>query len=276
MLSAILPLDNPNEWFQVMLLRDGECRYINVPAQKKYIAAQVKFLQKKNAEGWNIHFRTSTLSERPVLRGPEGISARIGALWLDIDNKDRDIPRYIVSIKTPSFIVETGGGFHLYWALHEPLQITPANLQTVKYTLRGLAQEFGGDLAPANLSACLRLPSFINQKPNRGNVVSVIYQSDKRYTFSDFLFYTELGKPPVQYQNRVFKPASLDCAPEYVQEFLAGRVPQGQRNVTGFKAIAWLRDHKHDYASLGMLGGRACGLPEREMNSIIKSVSRRP
>lgn len=273
-LSQILPLDKPQEWLQFMLLKEGDVRYINFPSTADAIDDALLFAKKANADGWNVHFRTSTMSQCPEKRGTEVISSRIAALWVDIDSNE-DIYYNTLLGARPSIIVKTGGGYHGYWRLNKPISIAEFGLEKIKYTLRGLAMELSGDIAPANLSACLRLPGCVNRKPNRGNLVEIVHQSEILYTMESMAYYTDMGTPPRR-DWHALKARTNTKLPQWVQDFISGHTPEGKRNRTAFSAGMWLIDHGIEGAEeLIFNGGLACGLKEREIRSVIGSIFRR-
>jgi len=75
----------------------------------------------------------------------------------------------------PSCITFTGGGYHAYWWLDEPL----SDMQLARQILRGLQQVSGGDALSVVNS--LRLVGSRNSKPHRDNALCQIVEQQNRY-----------------------------------------------------------------------------------------------
>ena len=92
------------------------------------------------------------------------------ALWIDIDSapdeRQRDYDRLCAFDPAPSFIVDSGGGWHAYWLLDEPLALqNDADRQNVASLLRGLFASLGGDPGYVkSVASVMRLPDSINTK----------------------------------------------------------------------------------------------------------------
>ncbi len=75
----------------------------------------------------------------------------------------------------PSCITFTGGGYHAYWWLDQPL----TDMTLPRHVLRGLQREVGGD--PMSPVQCLRLPFSQNTKPQRENALCRIIDLHHSY-----------------------------------------------------------------------------------------------
>jgi putative DNA primase/helicase len=95
----------------------------------------------------------------------------IRAVFIDIDFKDTPEDKARLALDSfPlrfSFLVNSGGGFHCYWALKEPVVIMPP-AEEFKGLLRRTALALGGDLSSAEPAHILRLPGTFNHKPEYG------------------------------------------------------------------------------------------------------------
>jgi hypothetical protein len=69
----------------------------------------------------------------------------------------------------PSVIVDSGGGYHCYWLLHETLPIDEANRPDVQAVQHHWVQMVQADPGAADLRRLLRLPGTFNRKPGFGN-----------------------------------------------------------------------------------------------------------
>lgn len=108
--------------------------------------------------------------------------AAINTLWADYDAKDfnGDLDLIMSAIESlpiqPSVIVSSGGGYHCYWLLEEPVIITDANRDAVTQTLRDWAAYCRSDAAASDLPRVLRVPGSLNHK----------YQPPRDVTFVRF------------------------------------------------------------------------------------------
>lgn len=130
--------------------------------------------------------------ERYLCKYPRGFakdSLYLTAFFADIDAKDLAggmAEAYDKALQlNPSILVNSGGGYHAYFRLNQPLRIADENRLSIKRTLRGISKTVGGDMHVAELARVFRLPDTINTKPDRaGALCSVVhYQPDRIYTF---------------------------------------------------------------------------------------------
>ncbi len=96
----------------------------------------------------------------------------IRSVFVDIDFKDTPEDKARRTLEDfplkPSFIVNSGGGFHCYWLLTVPVVlVSPA--EEFKALLRRVALSLGGDLNSAEPAHILRLPGTLNHKKEYGH-----------------------------------------------------------------------------------------------------------
>jgi hypothetical protein len=134
----------------------------------------------------------------------------------------------------PSAVVHSGGGFHVYWFLREPLDLRdPGACVEAYHLLRRLAHALGGDPTVAEPARVLRLPGTVNCKPDYDAPRPVVLESleaERRYNPSEL---DELlpAAPPVEGRLPVDGPRFT----------LDDEIPEGQRNATLFKLVRSLR-----------------------------------
>ena len=81
----------------------------------------------------------------------------------------------------PSIIIDTGGGFHLYWLLDGGYNIN--NQSNTKELLKKFALLNGGDPGCSDLARVLRLPGTYNKKSEKRKPVEIIHADyDALYT----------------------------------------------------------------------------------------------
>src|SRR5439155_23124713 len=116
--------------------------------------------------------------------------AELSALFVDIDFKSltEDDARLRLDTFpfTPSLLVHSGGGLHVYWLLKESI-VLPGEAATARSLLRRLTHHFSGDLKCAEAARVLRLPDTVNTKydPPRPVVLEHV-DPDCRYNGSEF------------------------------------------------------------------------------------------
>lgn len=65
----------------------------------------------------------------------------------------------------PSVIIDSGGGYHVYWLLRETWRISDDNRADAKALQHAWVAAVGGDLGAKNLNRVLRVPGSVNYKP---------------------------------------------------------------------------------------------------------------
>ncbi len=69
----------------------------------------------------------------------------------------------------PSVILDSGGGYHCYWLLNEPVPVDEANRTELQSIQHSWVEMVNGDLAASDLRRVLRLPGSVNMKPGFGS-----------------------------------------------------------------------------------------------------------
>lgn len=131
-----------------------------------------------NRLGWGafvaIALRRSGLSR--YQRGTASDILALPAVFVDVDKPDELTLKHLQSIEPrPSCITFTGGGYHAYWWLDEPL----SDMKLARNILRGLQHTAGGDALSVVNS--LRLPGSRNSKPQRHNTLCHIVEQQNSY-----------------------------------------------------------------------------------------------
>jgi Mrp family chromosome partitioning ATPase len=124
----------------------------------------------------------------------------LGALFLDVDCKTRTQEEARATLNglpfLPSIVVNSGGGFHVYYLLREPVDVQ-ADRAGLTALLRRLAGALDGDLAAAEPARILRVPGTHNHKYDPPRVVEVdVFEPARRYNLSDFDFLPTLVVAP--------------------------------------------------------------------------------
>lgn len=213
-------------------------------------------------------------------RGKATDATWITALWADVDEPGR--PGYERLISTgyqPSIVVSTGGGWHGYWLLTEPLAIDDSNRDSVKRVLKGLALAVGSDTKVADLARIMRIPDTMNTKPGRNNArCEVVDYIPMKFYYPDLEVYYAPYAPKAPARVRRQLPTfAADVFPQWVNDYLATGAPQGERNARLYSVARFLFDiGKARYEVDSIAGGRAAadGLDDVEIARTITSAER--
>lgn len=129
-----------------------------------------------NARGWGIF---ATVQKFRGARRKENLE-RIRAWAIDLDGGDKPAQRArICAAKlTPSSIVETKNGYHVYWYAED------AKPEHYRLILDRLVAFFGADKNARDLARVLRVPGFLHQKdPADPFLVRHVFGPNRRVVF---------------------------------------------------------------------------------------------
>ena len=123
------------------------------------------------------------------------------SLWVDIDSPDKSLPaderleqaqillgEFIVALTEyniePSFIVESGHGYHVYFIVHQAMEHPNENWENAQIALINMAK---ADMQAKDPTRLMRAPGSINYKdPGNPKPVTIIHASEKIYFIDDF------------------------------------------------------------------------------------------
>lgn len=106
----------------------------------------------------------------------------------------------------PAILIDSGGGYQVYWLLREPVELNNANLSHLERINKGLAIALGGDVAATDAARILRIPGTFNMKLN-GNPrpVEIVWCEPARvYDLAELARYEV--KPQAQAQGKRHAP----------------------------------------------------------------------
>ena len=189
----------------------------------------------------NVHFGVSM---RDGKYGDEEHASLLPVVFADVDTRDfggdrRAAAKAIADFQfEPSVMIDSGNGFHGYWLLKEPVEITEENRKHLKGILRGLAEKIGADVKCAELARILRVPGTFNLKDpeNKKPAKIVCWHPERRYKIDDFEHYCIEG---LTLETNVPLPAgeangSRLCGK--TKDFLAVGSKNGERNQRTYAA----------------------------------------
>jgi P4 family phage/plasmid primase-like protien len=87
----------------------------------------------------------------------------------------------------PTIVIHSGGGFHCYWVLFNPLNVKEVGLERIESVNKALSVLLGGDSA-TDISRVLRVPGTFNMKiPENPRPVTIESCSCRKYQYEDFM-----------------------------------------------------------------------------------------
>ncbi len=123
----------------------------------------------------------------------EGI-IHMPSVWADIDFKktpQEKANRLLSELPVkPSVIVESGGGYHVYWFFKEPAGAE--DIPMVEAVNRKLASFLEADFGVCDASHILRIPGTLNHKYNPARTVTIKDYTGARYNLDEFDFLPEV------------------------------------------------------------------------------------
>lgn len=134
----------------------------------------------------------------------------INAVFADFDFKPKertgdmkpDFKQFMLdldALPSPTFVVESGNGWHVYWNLEESIAVDETNREELSAKIEGmhryLSQHYGSDGGSIDVLHLMRQPGFEHKKmPQYPFMVSVVIDNaDTKYTLEDLL----TAMPPV-------------------------------------------------------------------------------
>jgi hypothetical protein len=150
-------------------------------------------------EAWCQRFKDENLYVSVATRNGGGTKehiVEIPAVWCDIDFKDllqaEAKKRLWESPARPSLVVESGGGYHVYWRLKEPA--TRKDIPRIEALNRQIAAYLNGDPQATDASRILRLPGTLNFKYKPPRQVRAVWQTGMDWNLEDLA--DALPSPP--------------------------------------------------------------------------------
>lgn len=101
-------------------------------------------------------------------------------------------------LPSPSFVVESGNGWHVYWLLNESIVVTDENREDVTKQVEGMHrfihEHYGSDAGAMDVLRLMRLPGHEHRKQkDHPFMVSVVIENDDRYTLEELM----TAMPPI-------------------------------------------------------------------------------
>jgi hypothetical protein len=227
-----------------------------------------------------------------VSNTPDSKKANISAivaLYVDIDDSsDNALVRLEEMNWPPTAVIYSGGGFHGYWLLNEPLVLaSDQDRKEVERTMQGmiLAYGDGADEKAKDVTRILRTPGFLNikEKYETPPLCKIVYFDDaefERYSFERLhKHYAPLGTPERPQIRRFIPTTTTENMPRIVTDYLQNGAPEGERNHRLYVVARWYNDMgKSQMDAEQDLIPRAVadGLEQAEANNTIRSAYHAP
>jgi len=180
----------------------------------------------ESQEKQNCYFGVATRRDGD---GSKGGIAEIPSLWCDVDVAkgspayDHFKQIYKDFPLKPSILVESGGGYHLYWLLKEPA--SKKDVPRVEDLLKRISAHLGGDMVAAEAARILRVPGTWNMKYNpKRRIIIRHFNPEKQYNLDEFEIL-----PPLPAEERAGRDQLH--TPGWEQDLLKG-VSKGERNIS--------------------------------------------
>ena len=111
-------------------------------------------------------------------------------------------------LPSPSFVVESGNGWHVYWLLEKSIVVTDENREEVTKQVEGIHrfihEHYGSDAGAMDVLRLMRLPGHGHKKiPKYPFMVSVVIENDDRYTLDELM----TAMPPIYKEVKEVAPS---------------------------------------------------------------------
>lgn len=176
-------------------------------------------LRQLNENAANIYFGVNPRSKRS---GTKNAVACCRCVWADLDNVTLDmVPRHWTraNLPSPSIVVASGHGVHLYWLLDKPQDVaSPKSRADFESMLRNMYHDLGSD-ATQDVTRLLRLPGFTNMK-QAPVPCEIVQLTQIRYSIAEFNRWrqSELKLPPASVPS--LAPLNQSRNPNHIERLV--------------------------------------------------------
>ena len=225
-----------------------EARYIrNSSVHQTYTSDAGRLatdLADRDKAGWDCY--VGVLPRKRTSGRAEDVWPTATVLWADVDakdfqeepewqdGKDEALDAILKFPVTPSAIVDSGHGFHLYWRLFDPVDTADAVEAN-----RAIAKWLGADKC-FDAPRILRVPGTHNHKDPANPIPVRVLKLDtlRRYYLSDFTEMVESLYREVQ--PRHVTTDRREDAPDWLKDLINTEPTKGTRSEEDFRAALWL------------------------------------
>ncbi len=257
-LAALFEKADPALWLEIRCIHPvtDAVRVRWTPlGDRRRLATNLRQADAFNREGYDELFAPCLRGER---KGTAEAAVLVPALWVDVDCDD-DPAQRAAALDTlhsfdpkPSIILDSGGGWHVYWLLDEPYPLPDdAAREHIANILQGLFDAVGGDVEyTKSVASLMRLPNTVNAKLERGGVVArvVEFHPERRSPLAAFEWLAVTSKPTKSLPLRLSSGKGHAPLPQVTLDYLARGASNGSRNRALFDAACQFRDAGYSQA----------------------------
>ena len=241
---------------------------------------------------WGVHPTTcipiTNTAGEP--KPPAGVRAQIpfvaavNCLYAEFDAKDfagnKTLCRAYIDNKlfaVPSVIVDSGGGYHCYYYLSEPVILDATTRPQMDSLQKRFVVMTGSDEGAKDLCRVLRIPGTFNSKYSPARMVEIVGGDNTQWDLADLRALIEIHMP-IQPENPI-TPTNTNTSGGVggVVKFTEG-APVGQRNRSLYWAACRLYDKGNTQSQVESEltpAALKAGLTEHEIRATIKSAQGR-
>jgi hypothetical protein len=185
MLEILLPpLRDSESWRLEYFKGKGSKRFFKIDKMEPWA------VNRAAKDNLDVYFAVASFKAGTNSRRVEDVS-RLSCLWADLDvgeGKEHATREHALeALKAlglaPSALVNSGYGFHAFWALEVPEEA----IERVVRMVRGLAKLIGGDSNVADAARVMRIPGTSNYKHAAPVPVALVDVNDNTYTLQQFV-----------------------------------------------------------------------------------------
>jgi len=203
----------------------------------------------------NIYFGVHPITKRKAGRGTVASVQVVNCLFAEFDAKDfgdskeATLNHILEFEKYPSACIDSGGGYHCYWILSEPVHLDNDNRAEIAALQKAWVKFTGGDPAAADLARVLRVPDTFNMKYDPPRLVKVEWlETQINYTLTEL---ENLIKPDIEantnstsyVEPKIQHAGNFNIDGGYWLDKALDRLGTHGRNETGFWLACQLRDN---------------------------------
>ena len=97
----------------------------------------------------------------------------------------------------PTMVIHSGGGFHCYWVLNEPVNVSKIGLNDLESVNRAILERIHADVGTHNINRILRVPGTFNFKlAGNARPVAIVLDSGPTYELNAFTPLMQFQSPP--------------------------------------------------------------------------------
>ena len=236
------------------------------------------WVEQREKAGWGIHLRQGRMATQSRSCTKKDVE-QLCHLWVDID-RPQDKVSFVENendpMPTPTFLINSGGGTHLYWRLDKPAM--GIDLFQVEELNTKLADYVGGDPAPTHIASTRRLVGTLNHKYDPPVEASILrHNKDAEVSIDSMADWLKRNENPVEaFANRLIGNVRQTVDWKLVLDNLSVEGPAnefgGRNNCVTKLAGWWARQGIDPDTQLRTLQHHGCTLPVHEMESIVNRI----